>query len=58
MLKAEQVKVAGFYVSENKGLVREIWKEENGDVYWRSYNLRTGAATGDSLVCSIHHLTQ
>lgn len=58
MLKADQIKVGGFYASEKKGLVREITDEKNGDVYWRSYDLRTGEATGDSLVCSKYHLTQ
>ena len=35
-----------FYVSEKKGLVREVWDEKNGDVYWRSYDLISCEVTG------------
>jgi hypothetical protein len=58
MLNATQIKVGGFYVSEKKGLVREVWKEENGDVHWRSYEFGSGEATGDNLVCSKNTLVQ
>lgn len=43
---------SGFYVSEEKGLVRKVWMEKGDDLYWQSYELSTGEATGDSLVCS------
>ena len=58
MLKPSQIYEGGFYVSEKKGIVREVWKEENGDAYWRSYELRSGDPTGDSLVCSKYTLSQ
>jgi hypothetical protein len=58
-MKAFEVKVGGFYVSQRRGLVREVTKEhEDGRVLWRSYDLRDGTATGDSFLCSsgqIHH---
>jgi hypothetical protein len=58
MLKADQIRVGGFYVSESKGLVREVWDEKDGDVYWRAYVLRTGEPLGGGLVCSKYHLSR
>jgi hypothetical protein len=58
MLTASQIKVGGFYVSESKGLVREVWDEKDGEVYWRAYVLRTGEPVGRGLMCSKHHLTR
>ena len=58
MLEADQIRVGGFYVSEKKGLVREVWKEGNGNAYWHSYDLRSGEATGHSLLCSKYHLSR
>jgi len=52
-MKADQVKAGGFYVNDKKGLVREVVDESSdGDVYWRSYRLSDGRATGRSFVCS------
>jgi hypothetical protein len=52
-MKSFQVRVGGFYVNESKGLVREITHEEgDGNVHWRSYDLRSGRPTGDSLMCA------
>jgi hypothetical protein len=53
------VRVGGFYVNESKGLVREITREDDsGRVHWRSYDLRTGSPTGDSLMCSAGRIAQ
>jgi hypothetical protein len=53
------VQVGGFYVNESKGLVHEITQQAaDGRVYWRSYELRTGKAMGDSLVCSPERIIQ
>jgi hypothetical protein len=53
------VRVGGFYVNESKHLVREITHEdEDGNVHWRSYELETGTATGDSLACSPSRIVQ
>jgi hypothetical protein len=54
-----QVEVGGFYVNESKGLVHEIMREDgDGYVYRRSYDLRTGSPTGDSLMCSPGRIAQ
>lgn len=54
-----QVEVGGFYVNESKGLVRQITQQApDGRVYWRSYDLQTGKATGDSLVCEPGRIRQ
>ncbi len=56
-MKSSQIKVGGFYVRELNALVREVVQEvEDGGLYWRSYDLSTGRATGDSLVCSRQRL--
>jgi hypothetical protein len=53
----DQVRAGHFFVSEKKGLVREITSETpDGNVHWRSYNLSDGRPTGDSLVCSAGHI--
>jgi hypothetical protein len=57
MLDVNQIRVGGFYVSEAKGLVREVWKEEGGDAYWRSYGLSDGEPVS-SLVCSKYYLSR
>jgi hypothetical protein len=42
-MKVEQIKVGGFYVNQQKGLIREIVSEEGEDkIYWRSYSLDDG----------------
>jgi hypothetical protein len=58
-MSVDQVKAGGFYVSDKMSLVREITSETgDGDVYWQSYDLRTGHATGDSLKCSKYRISQ
>jgi hypothetical protein len=58
-MKSSQARVGGFYVNESKGLVREITQETpNGNLCWRSYDLRTGSPTGDSLACSPGRIVQ
>jgi hypothetical protein len=58
-MKSFQPRVGGFYVNESKGLVREITHETpDGNVCWRSYDLRTGSPTGDSLACSPGRIVQ
>lgn len=52
-MKPGEIEVGHFYVNSRRGLAREIYAEaDNGYVYWRSYVLDTGKATGDSLMCS------
>jgi len=58
-MKNFQVRVSGFYVNESKDLVREITHQDgNGNVHWRSYFLRSGRPTGDSLMCSPERIVQ
>jgi hypothetical protein len=55
----DRVRVGGFFVNEDKGLVREITAETSDDnVHWRSYFLADGCATGDSLMCTKHRIVQ
>jgi hypothetical protein len=53
-VKPDEIKVGHFYVGRKSSyLVREITHERSAnDVYWRSYDVATGEATGDSGVCS------
>jgi hypothetical protein len=54
-MKDFKVRVGGFYVNENKGLVREITHEDwDGNVHW-GYNLSDGKATGK---CSLSRIVQ
>jgi len=49
----------GFYVNESKDLVREITHENwDGNVHWRSYELRSGRPMGDSLICASGRIIQ
>src|SRR5438309_1940364 len=57
MLKTEQIKVGGFYVKEEGGLVREVRDEKNGEAYYRSYSLGDGEPISGG-VCSKYHLSQ
>jgi hypothetical protein len=58
IMSVDHIRVGGFYVSDKKGLVREITSETgDGDVYWRSYDLRDGSSTGDSLKCSKYRIS-
>ena len=42
-MKIDQIRVGGFYVNEQKGLIREIVSEEGDEnIYWRSYDLDDG----------------
>ena len=55
----DRVRMGGFFVNEEKGLVREITAEtSDGNVHWRSYLLADGRATGDSLMCSKSRIVQ
>jgi hypothetical protein len=57
MVDIGRVYVGKFFVSEKKGLVREITAETaDGMVHWRSYALLDGRSTGDSLMCSKHQI--
>jgi len=53
-MKPDEFKVGHFYVGRKSSyLVREIPHERSAnDVHWRSYDIATGEATGDSGVCS------
>lgn len=58
-MKPSEIKVGRFYVKSGIGLAREIYNEaDNGDVYWRSYDLNTGKPTGDNLMCSKRTMAQ
>jgi hypothetical protein len=59
-MKSFQVRVGGFYVNDNKGLVREIRSETgDGDVQWQAYELRDGAPSpGGSGLCSKNTIFQ
>ena len=53
----DRIQVGRCFVSEKKGLVREITAETaDGMVHWRSYALIDGRSTGDSLMCSKHQI--
>lgn len=53
-----QIRIGGFYVNEQKGQVREVYREKDGDVFWRSYNLSDGRPVGNWYVCSKDHMTR
>jgi hypothetical protein len=58
-LDANAIRVGGFYVNDEKGLVREVWREQDVfTVCWRSYWLDSGDPTGDGLACSKLHLSR
>jgi hypothetical protein len=59
-VKPDEIKVGHFYVGRKASyLVREITDERSAnDVYWRSYDVATGEATGDSGVCSTQSVAQ
>jgi len=59
-MKPDEIQVGRFYVGRKISyLVREITHERNAnDVHWRSYDVATGEATGDSGVCSKQSLAQ
>jgi hypothetical protein len=51
-MKADQIRVGGCYVSEKKGLIREIVSAEGGkQVFWRSYNLTDGEPVAHRRSC-------
>jgi hypothetical protein len=48
-LRANQIKIGGFYVKESMRLVREIQPEDaEGRVFWRSFYLEDRMPTGDN----------
>ena len=56
-ISIDRVRTGNFFVNDKKHLVREITGERlDGNVYWRSYDLDDGRATGDSLICSVGHI--
>jgi hypothetical protein len=58
-MKNFEVRRGGFYVCENKGLVREVTHlDSDGLAHWRSYELHDGAPTGDFLQCSAGHIAR
>jgi hypothetical protein len=59
-MNPEEFKVGRFYVGRKTSyLVREITHERSADdVHWRSYDVATGEATGDSGVCSKQRIAQ
>jgi len=58
-MKATEFKVGHFYVNKDEGLARELYAEiDEGVFYWRSYDLETGKATGDKLMCSRTRMAQ
>jgi hypothetical protein len=57
MKDIDRIQVGRCFVSEKKGLIREITSETvDGMVHWRSYDLFDGRSTGDSLMCSKEHI--
>jgi hypothetical protein len=59
-MKPDEIKVGRFYVGRKiYYLVREITHERSANyVHWRSYDVATGEATGDSGVCSKQSMAQ
>jgi hypothetical protein len=58
-MKNFEVRQGGFYVSEKKGLVREVTLiDGEGFAHWRSYVLRDRTPTGDSLKCATGRIAQ
>ena len=58
-MKNFTVREGGFYVSEKKSLVREVTHVDgDGFAHWRSYELRDGTPTGDSLRCAPGRIVQ
>jgi len=59
-MKPDEIKIGRFYVgSKTSYLVREITRERSANnVYWRSYEVATGEATGDSGACSIQAMAK
>ena len=57
MIDFNRIQVGRCFVSEKKGLIREITGETaDGMVHWRSYVLGNGRSTGDELICSKDHI--
>ena len=58
-MKNFTVREGGFYVSEKKGLVREVTHvDEQGFAHWRSFELSNGRPTGDFSQCATGRIAQ
>jgi hypothetical protein len=51
-MKAEQIKLLGCYVNDDKNVLREVWKEQGDVVHWEGFDLATGEALAFSDHCS------